>query len=279
MKYIDSLPLARRLALGFGLVIALALVVAGYGSLQFKRLSDQTELLASDRMVKLDQASTLRANVGTVSRNLRDLILSMDEEVRQAQLKEATAARTENAELMKALEGSEQRGDGMQALAALKSTGDTYQAAIDKVMEFARQSANEQARDTIFKEVAPAQTAYLKALGDMIALQRDRSREAAIDVQSSARWTSLVMLVLAAAATLAGAVVAWRLARAIVAQLGGEPAYASSVAREIAAGNLAVAVSLRPGDTTSLLAGMKDMRDRLAACGGSDDDTLSLIHI
>jgi len=62
--------------------------------------------------------------------------------------------------------------------------------------------------------------------------------------------------------------VAWRLARAITGQLGGEPAYASSVAREIAAGNLAVAVSLRPGDTTSLLAGMKDMRDRLAAIVG-----------
>ncbi len=52
--------------------------------------------------------------------------------------------------------------------------------------------------------------------------------------------------------------------RAITGQLGGEPNYAASVAQEIAAGNLTVAVHLKPGDTRSLLAAMKNMRDSLA---------------
>ncbi|TXT38635.1 MAG: methyl-accepting chemotaxis protein I serine sensor receptor [Comamonadaceae bacterium] len=52
--------------------------------------------------------------------------------------------------------------------------------------------------------------------------------------------------------------------RSITRQLGGEPDYASNVAREIAAGNLAVEMQLRAGDNSSLLATMKDMRDSLA---------------
>src|SRR6218665_1163038 len=135
-----SVTTGRRLALGFGLVIALALAVAVYGSLQFRQLSAQTELLANDRMVKLEQASTMRDNVGTLSRNLRDLILSMDEEVRQAQLKEAAAASTQNVELMKALDDTVKTEQGRAVMKALTATSADYAAATGKVLEFARQS-------------------------------------------------------------------------------------------------------------------------------------------
>jgi len=52
--------------------------------------------------------------------------------------------------------------------------------------------------------------------------------------------------------------------RSILGQLGGEPDDAARVVGEIAAGNLAVQVNLRPGDRTSLLAGVGAMRDNLA---------------
>jgi methyl-accepting chemotaxis protein len=52
--------------------------------------------------------------------------------------------------------------------------------------------------------------------------------------------------------------------RSITRQLGGEPDYAASVANEIAKGNLSVDVQVRAGDSASLLAAMKLMRDSLA---------------
>src|SRR5437667_1992848 len=77
-----------------------------------------------------------------------------------------------------------------------------------------------------------------------------------------------LMLIIGLAGMCVGATVAWWLTRTITGQLGGEPDYASSVAREIAAGNLAVDVQLREGDKSSLLAGMKAMRDSLAVIVG-----------
>ena len=53
--------------------------------------------------------------------------------------------------------------------------------------------------------------------------------------------------------------------RNILRQLGGEPAYAADIAGKIANGDLTVQVQTRDGDTTSLLAAMKEMNDKLVA--------------
>ncbi|MBB5504701.1 methyl-accepting chemotaxis protein [Paraburkholderia atlantica] len=52
--------------------------------------------------------------------------------------------------------------------------------------------------------------------------------------------------------------------RSILRQLGGEPAYAVQIASRIADGDLDVIVDTKTGDSTSLLAAMKRMQQRLA---------------
>ncbi|MDD2547479.1 MAG: methyl-accepting chemotaxis protein, partial [Burkholderiaceae bacterium] len=51
--------------------------------------------------------------------------------------------------------------------------------------------------------------------------------------------------------------------RQLLSQLGGEPEYARSIARQIAQGNLAVTVNTRPGDRSSLMLDIQAMRDNL----------------
>ena len=52
--------------------------------------------------------------------------------------------------------------------------------------------------------------------------------------------------------------------RSTLAQLGGEPAYAADVVTKIAGGDLTVQVITKPGDTTSMLAAIAGMRNKLA---------------
>ncbi len=52
--------------------------------------------------------------------------------------------------------------------------------------------------------------------------------------------------------------------RALLRQLGGEPAYATAILNRIATGDLAVPIELKAQDSTSLLFALRDMRDRLA---------------
>jgi methyl-accepting chemotaxis protein len=52
--------------------------------------------------------------------------------------------------------------------------------------------------------------------------------------------------------------------RGIMKQLGGDPAYAADIVRQVADGDLSAEVQLKAGDTSSLLAAMKGMIDKLS---------------
>ncbi|REC93551.1 methyl-accepting chemotaxis protein [Kushneria indalinina] len=72
--------------------------------------------------------------------------------------------------------------------------------------------------------------------------------------------SALVVLIAGALLT---AMFWWGMQR-VLRRLGGEPAYAAGVVRQIADGDLTAPVSLREGDRTSLLANIRSMRDALA---------------
>ncbi|HEX8989959.1 MAG TPA: methyl-accepting chemotaxis protein [Rhodocyclaceae bacterium] len=58
------------------------------------------------------------------------------------------------------------------------------------------------------------------------------------------------------------AAIGWIVKR-ILRQIGGEPAYATEISRRVAEGDLAFDIDLRPGDGSSLMAHMRDMKDHL----------------
>jgi methyl-accepting chemotaxis protein len=83
------------------------------------------------------------------------------------------------------------------------------------------------------------------------------------DIDEAFHATLLRNLVLAAivvSVLTAGMLV---LIRNIRTSLGGEPDYAAELCKQIAKGDLSVSVDLRPGDTNSLMASLKAMRDGL----------------
>jgi len=85
---------------------------------------------------------------------------------------------------------------------------------------------------------------------------------------------SIGALILAAILFAIGMVIS----RGILKQLGGEPEYAANITHHIAQGDLAVAVHLKDNDQSSLLYGIKTMRDSLAHVVGqvrSGTDTIA----
>ncbi|CAM3937650.1 methyl-accepting chemotaxis protein [Paracidovorax anthurii] len=81
-----------------------------------------------------------------------------------------------------------------------------------------------------------------------------------LDTTASTRTVALVALVVISVLGIAGSLL---LVRNLLRQLGGEPAYAANVAREVAQGNLMVEIATQPGDKDSVLAAMNDMRNSL----------------
>ncbi|MDP9902336.1 methyl-accepting chemotaxis protein [Variovorax ginsengisoli] len=62
--------------------------------------------------------------------------------------------------------------------------------------------------------------------------------------------------------------IGWLICRGILRQLGGEPLQAVGITRQIAEGDLTVAIDLRKGDASSLLHSIRTLRDSLAKVVG-----------
>jgi methyl-accepting chemotaxis protein len=89
--------------------------------------------------------------------------------------------------------------------------------------------------------------------------------QAASATASSARW---MITGLSALGVVLAAVIGFGLTRSLLRELGGEPAYASSVAHAIAKGELQHSVDTRRAQPSSLLAAMSTMRESLSGIVG-----------
>jgi methyl-accepting chemotaxis protein len=83
------------------------------------------------------------------------------------------------------------------------------------------------------------------------------------DAAEMVGWETTLSIVLAAVFLALGIGISLWILRDVMRQLGGDPAYAAEKVRTIAQGDLSTAIETAAGDTTSLLAGMKQMQTAL----------------
>jgi methyl-accepting chemotaxis protein len=257
------MKVATAMGLGFALVILLGLAIAIIARVQLERASSEAKQLVDDRMAKVVWTRTIQTNLNLQARAVRDIALANDEDVKQAEKKHIGELRAETGAMFKKLEETMNTEEGARILKSALAARNAYNTAMNQAIETGLAGDMEGARTVLSGEGRQAQSALAQPLEDLVKLQVGLMHESAKRVQDLAATTSLLMLVIAAVAVVAGTAIAWFLTRSLARQLGGEPAYASTVAREIAAGNLAVEVNIKAGDKTSLLANMRDMRDSL----------------
>jgi methyl-accepting chemotaxis protein len=259
----SSMKVGTRLGLGFALVILAGLVVAILGRIELRSIDAEVRLLASDRLVKVKQFNQIKGNLNDVARIVRNILITTDGNVMAEEKGRIEAIRPKTTALIEQLNASITTAEGRQLLEKLKQIRTSYNASLDRVMVLVMGFSSEEARTILLTETQPLLGSYLKIVDEQIALQERFMDETVGHVQQATIFTGWLLMVIAGIAAAIGAVIAWVLTRSITRQLGGEPDYTTSVVREIATGNLAVDVQTRVGDTTSLLAQIKTMRDSL----------------
>ena len=262
------MKVGTAMGLGFALVIVLGVVMALVAWVQLARASAEATLLVEDRMVKVARANQIIDNLNSQANAVRNVVLSLDTATMQATIdaekQRMTELRAQSTELLKLLEQSIQSPEGKASFQRAKDAGWAYVGQLDQAMAFGLAGDGDQARAVLSGPARQGHQQAITAIEGVVAFQQKLMEAAAHRIEDIASNTSRLMLVIALLSTLVGAGVAFFLTRSITRQLGGEPDYAAAIAHEIAEGNLAVQVQLRPGDTTSLLATMQMMRDSLA---------------
>lgn len=118
-------------------------------------------------------------------------------------------------------------------------------------------------QDKLHGDVLPVLSQYLNAVNEMVDYQ---ARVTGKTAQTSSQELSGVYVTLSVMTLLfviLGVIISGLMTRWIKAQLGGEPSHAQDLAAAIAAGNLMTNITLRKGDSSSLMASLSAMQNNL----------------
>ncbi|OZI19255.1 hypothetical protein CAL26_16540 [Bordetella genomosp. 9] len=260
----------RRLSFGLLLGTGFAVVVLlGCGASILARhylsaIKDDVNLLANVPIDNLIYVQQIKDGIGVRSQIVRDLLLASDPDTlakmegRQADLaRQSAAAAAQLAD--RALDTQ-----AAELVRRLDSARPVYDDLLAKSMVLAGRRDIPAATDVLLKEMPAAQANYLNVLNEMAAYQQDQALAVSGDAETVVSLAVRIMTGLAIFAAVFGAAVAIAIIRKVLRQLGGEPAYAAAVARQLAEGDLALAIRLRKGDESSLLAHIESMRHKLA---------------
>jgi methyl-accepting chemotaxis protein len=270
---LDRLSIRTQLTLFAGIALSFMLASGGAALFVIVQLERGIEASLAARAAESDAilaATSTRAAVRQTASAFKDLLLRGHEpEAQKQKLAEfeasGAAIRTHLDELGRQLAavGFEDRGEA-RALAKLATDAFAKFREAHKLYE----PTNPASTMLLAEEAArgAAEPSIAAAVKIAEGIRAHSKARAAAGVEEAARLSRRALgfvagcLVLAMLAT--GAVAGW-IGRGLLARLGGEPALTAEVARRIASGDLACRVPLRPGDTTSLLATIRHMREEL----------------
>ncbi len=262
-----NLKIGQKLALGFGLLLALLAVLAAASALQMSRLAANTDYFAVNLVPSYEAQSEIALNLSALRRYEYRHVMAAAPEAKQeaeARIKEIKAAlATGFATYDKSLVSDEQ---DRQALERARQTVGSYQAALEQVREVSHQGmdnpeqkavAEVMVTGTSFKAYTEAESAMKAWWVYNVKLARDQTA-AAHSTYNSARITTATLVVLAFALGIGAALA---ITRAIVQPLQQAVAVATTVAQ----GDLSAHIEVRGQDETAqLLGALAQMNDKLA---------------
>ena len=260
--------ITTRLLAGFGAVIAMLVVVVGLALAYMNSLTGQIDVLATNRVPQVIAVGKWEASVLRTARHMQTVFVLAESGEVQMELKAIKDNRDEQAALFTQIKRLADSSEAQKLLERVDQSRKAYQLAEAEFVRDAEAGRIDDAKVTLLVKTRTAQAAYIGSISKLGAFFSDEARD--MSKQSAAIYQkSIAGFILAALLCVAGAcAVALLISRSLRQQLGAEPAYARSVVKEVAAGDLTVDVKLDKGDQTSLLFAMQEMVLSLRAMVG-----------
>jgi methyl-accepting chemotaxis protein len=251
------------LSWGFGIIIALIVAMALVVYQKSSTVARDVQLMATDAYPKVTAAATIRFNI---MRNWTNTLL-LQQITDSGEVKRITEEMAANSKTISDnfafLEKNIASEQGKLNLAAALKGRTEYTENRKRYLDLVKAGNKEETTRYLVGTLKTNLDVYTSAVGELIAYQSKRMEAEAEETHADTRvlqTTNLIVSLLIVLVSVATAVI---VVRVIGKALGGEVHYANEIARQIAAGNLGVEVSIAPGDTDSLLASMKAMCSRL----------------
>nr|WP_295773991.1 methyl-accepting chemotaxis protein [Rhodoferax sp.] len=269
----DGMSVQSSLRLAFAIVVAGALVIGVFSLFQMGRLNASSHVIYEQEYTAGQAAEQVRSNILRASRAQTQLLTASTAAERETLSKDIEASLAEvgkKIEVIKGLSTSEESAATTQQLVDVIAKWSKRLREYMKLVKEQPLSFMELSPDVASEDAGLVnETRKVEKVVDSLVAQRGQSAEATMQhtgdiYKTSVVWVIGIALLLVAMSVSVGSWVIWRLTR----QLGGEPAYAKSIASRIANGDLTMEIVLAPNDTQSLLYSLHEMQTQLAQTMG-----------
>jgi methyl-accepting chemotaxis protein len=260
-----NLNIGARLALGFGLVLALTTLTIVVGIFQMRSVADATSDMMRDPLTKERLVSDWYRRIHTSVTRTSAIAKSSDPAL-GAFFAEATATSTsEVSALQKQADAMASTPQEKAALARIGAARKPYLALRDQMTALKKDGKTEEADQLLVQKFKPAGAEYLAALSDFLQLQRDEIDGRTRAVEALFAHNRNVLAAYGLIVLAFGALCAWWLTRGIVVPLNRAVEIAVSVANN----DLRSAIAVTGNDETGrLLGALKTMNEGLARIVG-----------
>lgn len=259
-----NLKVGAKLALGFGLVLALLVAVAAVGIARLTSITGSLSDIVADKWPKVGLLQEGLAGVNEIGIAARDMVLASDREAAQKAKERVLEGRAGIGKAWERLKPMLTLPKGKEMFQGIIEARERYIAVQNQVIKLVEEGRREEAAAFLSTEFRAAAVEYRKRVNALVKFQGDLMDDTGQQASQEAAAARLLMIALGAAALTIGVLLGWMITRGLLKQLGGEPDYAAAVARRVADGDLTVRVDTKANDTSSMLYALRGMVEKLS---------------
>jgi len=253
----NRLSIAKKLSLGFGIILTLMLIVAFWGQDRLGATNKEANILER-RITQLNMLYDFLVSYNTIAKTVRDMANTTDE--KQSTEMYQTFQKTDRDALAKLdeLEKSIVSAQGKEFFAPVKNKVGEMALLYAQAAELARNNRNAEALEIFAKQLPPLEKQYDAASDEFASLIESTSAQAAKQAAETAATARLVLIIIGVAAIIAGVLIAFLIIRSISGpihvviaglkrasdQVGSAAAELSSSSQQLAEGASEQAASL-----------------------------------
>jgi methyl-accepting chemotaxis protein len=237
-----NLSIAKRLGLGFGLVLALMILVTLVGVNRVHLMESALTDVSEDATVKQRYAINFRGSVHDRAIALRDAVLVRNDAGLATHLRDierldglyqASAAPMDRIYQAKGASPREQ-----ELLANIKTAERTALSATEKLLKLRQQGEIDQAQTLLMEQVSGAYKDWLARINALIDLEEASIGGHITSVRVTAAQFASLMLLSTGIAVVLGIIASLLIIRTLKSTLGAEPHQVAASIRRLAAGEL-----------------------------------------